>query len=90
MFNTIKIYFEKRIENELLDVLQKTAWRLVRSAEDRFEAGDGKDKRKWCETRMAVHFPEISGEVLEDTIRAAYFNLTIENGTHNKRTKKDA
>lgn len=81
MFNFLK-EFQK---NQLIDHIQKVAWRLVRSAEDNFVSGEGKDKREWCVLRMAIIFPKEKTEHLEDAIRAAYVNFKIETGDYQRR-----
>ena len=66
-------------ENNHIDAVQKIAWRLVRSAEDRFYWA-GIDKLKWCITRMETMYPKEHAEYLEDAIRAAFVNFRIETG----------
>ena len=73
MFREIK-------SNNESDVIQKAAWRLVRSAEDRFVAADGSAKRAWCVDRMMALFPKKDRDNLEDYIRAAFINFSIETG----------
>lgn len=72
-------------QNHFVDLLQKHAWRLVRSAEDRFPAGNGADKMNWCVGRLAAMFVNESKENLEDFVRAAYINFKIETGDYNLR-----
>lgn len=73
------------LKNQKADLIQKAAWMLVRSAEDRFEAGKGQDKREWCVLRAAVLFPDELQDRLEDAVRAAYINFRIETGEYNRR-----
>lgn len=64
--------------NQTEDILQKTAWRLVRSAQDRFKAGSGEDKRDWCVARLSAQFPKEDPSRLEDYVRAAFVNFKVE------------
>lgn len=68
-------FFFRNQEDELI---QKYAWRLVRSAEDRIGAGRGDEKRGWCVDRIRVEFPKLINESAEDFIRAAFMNFKIE------------
>lgn len=68
-------HFEK---NQREDLMQKTAWKLVRSAEDRFGGGKGAEKLSWCVDRMQDSFPKQSRTNLEDHVRAACFNFRLE------------
>jgi hypothetical protein len=60
------------------DILQKTAWRLVRSAQDRFREGSGQEKREWCVMQLSTQFPKDNINRLEDYVRAAYVNFKVE------------
>ena len=69
--------------NELVDVLQKSAWRLVRSAEDRFGTFKGSEKREWGMARLKELFPHVKlDREAEDYIRSAYINFKIESGAY--------
>lgn len=68
----------KRIDQ---DDVQKTAWRLVRSASDRMTGeGRGAEKFLWCMDRLKKVYPAL-GEDAEDYVRSAYVNFKIERGT---------
>lgn len=68
-----------KAENEKCDLIQKAAWRFVRSADDRFGDGSkGALKLEWCITRLHGVFPEEAKEHLEDFVRAAYINYRVE------------
>ena len=85
----MKDFFLKKVEdkpdyyalNEMTELLQKAAWRLVRAAEDKFgEKTDGAEKMKWCTGRMEMLHP-VSGRdaaYYEDFVRAAFLNMKIE------------
>ena len=60
------------------ELMQRTAWRTVRSAEDRFGAGRGREKLEWCIKRLSDIFPKSNREDIEDHARAAYVNFSIE------------
>ena len=65
-------------ENQKTDLIQKTAWRLVRSAEDRIVGqGRGPERLIWCVERMREEFPKAKNG--EDYIRAAFVNYPNEN-----------
>ena len=72
-------------QSHKIDVIQKIAWQLVRSAEDRFEAGTSADKREWCVARLSAQFPKENPERLEDFVRAAFVNFRIETGDYQRR-----
>lgn len=72
-----------RKEND--DHIQSSAWRLVRSAEDRMSDNDGSEKMAWAVTRLQDKFKNLSTQDAEDFIRSAYINLTIETGTYQRR-----
>ena len=65
-------------ENQKEEFLQKQAWRLVRSAEDRFGAGKGAEKRTWCVDKLIMTNPKETRDFLEDHIRSAYMVFKIE------------
>ena len=60
------------------DLIQKTAWRLVRSAEDKIGAGRGAEKFAWCVDRMYGIFSKEKRTDLDDHVRAAYMNFRLE------------
>ena len=63
------------------DEVQKTAWRLVRSAFDRMAGeGRGPEKLLWCVDAIKKVYPAL-GPDAEDYIRSAYVNFKIERGT---------
>lgn len=68
------------IENQKIDLIQKAAWRLVRSAQDQMGEGKGQKKLTWCVDRMQLEFPKHSRADLEDYVRAAFINFSIERG----------
>ena len=57
--------------------MQRCAWRLVRSAEDRIGSGRGPEKLIWAVEAMKKEFPKL-GEKAEDYVRAAFMNFKIE------------
>ena len=61
----------------LEELLQRAAWRLVRSAEDRIGAGRGSEKLMWATRQLLEEFPA-AGRAAEDYIRAAYVQLKTE------------
>ena len=63
--------------NQREELIQRSAWRLVRSAEDRMGSGRGNEKLLWCVEKLKVEFPKL-GERAEDYIRAAFVNFKIE------------
>jgi hypothetical protein len=67
------------------EVMQKTSWRLVRAAEDRFGAEKGSEKRAWAVDRMQEEFPKVKRTVLEDHVRAAYMNFRVEHSVFERR-----
>lgn len=58
--------------------IQKSAWRLVRSAEDRLGSGRGPEKLSWCVERLARQFRKTDRERVEDHVRAAFVNFKVE------------
>ncbi len=63
------------------DEVQKTAWRLVRSAFDRMAGeGRGPEKLLWCVDTIKKVYPAL-GPDAEDYVRSAYVNFKIERGT---------
>lgn len=65
-------------QNQKTDLIQKTAWRLVRSAHDIFGTGKGNEKRQWCIRRFKELHPDILEPDAEDFIRSAFMNFLIE------------
>lgn len=64
--------------NSLEELIQKSAWRLVRSAEDRMTGPKrGTERLIWCVNKLRVEFPNIPSD-LEDYIRSAYMNFKLE------------
>ena len=59
------------------ELIQRAAWRLVRSAHDRMGTGRGAEKLMWCVSRLTKEFQKTNGEA-EDYIRAAYVNFKTE------------
>ena len=72
-------------ENDRVDLIQKTAWRLVRSAEDRMGIGKGHEKLLWCLNRLSDIFKDDSRDILEDYIRSAFINMKIEMSALNEQ-----
>lgn len=75
--------FFKRCEidrNDLEELIQKCAWRLVRSASDRFGDGKGQKKLDWAIAQLQKEFERIDLKA-EDYIRAAYIHYKIERGS---------
>ena len=64
--------------------LQKCAWRLVRSAEDRLGSGRGHEKLLWAVEALKREFPKL-GERAEDYVRAAYWHFKIESSQLERR-----
>ena len=66
-------------ENDRADLIQKTAWRLVRSAEDRFGGnGTGQQKLDWATDRLQAMFKGDVRDQLQDYVRAAFVNFRAE------------
>lgn len=63
-------------QNNHEELFQRIAWKLVRSARDRYKDGQGDTKRQWAIDRMQSQCPGIVNA--EDYIRAAYENYRIE------------
>lgn len=66
--------------NQTEELVQRVAWKLVRSAIDRFGDNKGDKKRDWCVSQIHKEFPDMNLEKAEDCVRAAYFNFKIERG----------
>lgn len=69
----MKFFFENQRE----ELTQRCAWRLVRSAEDRFGSGRGTEKLLWAIEALREEFQGL-GDDAEDYIRAAYVNFKAE------------
>jgi hypothetical protein len=65
--------FEK---NQMEELVQRCAWRLVRSAEDRIGSGRGQEKLMWAVESLRKKFPKLTDA--EDYIRAAFINFKAE------------
>lgn len=66
------------LKNIETDLIQKTAWRLVRSAEDRMGMGKGHEKLLWCIDRISELHKGTHRTILEDYVRSAFINMKIE------------
>ena len=68
--------------NHREEMIQKCAWRLVRSAEDRIGAGRGPEKLIWAMDRLKLEFPDLAASTTqsraEDYIRAAFTQFKTE------------
>lgn len=69
-------YQEKNNREELI---QRVAWRLVRSAADKMGDQKGVEKRVWAIEQIKKEFDGL-GDEAEHYIRAAYRNYKIESG----------
>lgn len=70
-------YFDANHREELI---QRSAWRLVRAASDLHGDNKGEKKMQWCIARIQRDFPEL-GDKAEEYIRAAYSNFKLERST---------
>ena len=70
--------FQDFFKNQTIDLIQKSAWRLVRSAEDRFGAGKGDQKLSWATDRLQSMFKKEERDFIQDYVRAAYINFRAE------------
>lgn len=60
------------------ELIQRVAWRLVRSAEDKLTGPKrGQERLAWCMWRLEQDFPEI-GSRSEEYARAAYIHFKTE------------
>ena len=64
-------------DNDKEEMVQRVAWRLVRSAEDRMGSGRGAEKLIWATQKLQEEFPGI-GLRSEDYVRAAFVNFKTE------------
>lgn len=60
------------------ETVQKSAWRIVRSAEDRMGAGRGSEKLIWCVQRLSSEFKILNVDRIEDHVRAAHIQFKME------------
>lgn len=67
-------------KNQIEELMQKTAWKLVRSAADRFGDGKGEKKLQWGISKMQSEYPGLGEGAAEDHVRAAYTNYKVERG----------
>lgn len=74
--------------NQREEYIQRCAWRLVRSSEDRIKSiagsGRGSERLIWAVTRLQEEFPELKDRA-EDYIRAAFFHFKIEMSSLERR-----
>lgn len=64
--------------NQIEELIQKCAWRLVRSAEDRITGVKcGTERLIWCINKLKGEFPEMKPDA-EDFIRSAFVNFKLE------------
>lgn len=63
--------------NAMEELLQRAAWRLVRSAEDRLGARRGTEKLLWATRQLLEEYPE-AGAAAEDYVRAAFVQFKTE------------
>ena len=73
MGNPIKSF----LKNQQEELIQRCAWRLVRSAQDKLGDEKGAEKRVWAVEQLKKEFPTL-GESAEHYIRAAYINFKTE------------
>lgn len=71
--------------NQKEELIQRSAWRLVRSVEDRIGVGRGPEKLMWAVARLREEFPKI-GPRAEDYVRAAFVNFKLESSALERRT----
>lgn len=81
----IQIVSDNFDRNQFEELVQRVAWRLVRSAADRFGEDKGDKKRDWSVSQLRREFPktfldEAGAEKAENYIRAAYANYKTERG----------
>ncbi len=75
----LKLIFEtqKFEQNNYEELIQRCAWRLVRSAQDKLGDEKGAEKRVWAIEQLKKEFSAL-GESAEHYIRAAYINYKTE------------
>ena len=83
----IEIISKNFERNQLEELIQRAAWRLVRSADDRFGENKGQKKLDWSVSQLKIEFftegiflNQNGTEKAEDYIRAAYINYRTEKG----------
>ncbi len=65
--------------NQQEEFMQRVAWRLVRSAEDRIPGNNrGAERLSWCVDRLIDFFPKEKKNNLEDYVRAAFVQFKSE------------
>jgi hypothetical protein len=64
-------------KNSNEELIQRCAWRLVRSAQDKMGDEKGAEKRVWAIEQLKKEFPDLN-EKAEHYIRAAYMNFKTE------------
>lgn len=73
---TDKTFKDKNAREELL---QRAAWRLVRSAADRMKGPHrGSERLIWCVDRLRSEFQDLGAETAQDYVRAAYSHFETE------------
>lgn len=75
----VKLIFEtqRAEQNNYEELIQRCAWRLIRSAQDKLGDEKGAEKRVWTIGQLKKEFPSL-GESAEHYIRAAYINFKTE------------
>lgn len=75
----IKLIYEslQAERNHHEELIQRCAWRLVRSAQDKMGDEKGAEKRVWAIEQLKKEFPNL-GESSEYYVRAAYINFKTE------------
>lgn len=86
-------FFKKRRDFRDLDrrieCAQKTAWMLVRAAEDKFSNVPGDQKLVWASEILLIQIPELETiSRAENFVRAAFVNFRIETGDFQRRLEK--
>lgn len=75
----IKLIYEspQAERNHHEELIQRCAWRLVRSAQDKLGDEKGAEKRVWAVEQLKKEFPALV-ESAEHYVRAAYINYKTE------------
>lgn len=73
----IEVFCSAFEANQKEEMIQRAAWRIVRSSEDRLGSGRGQEKLLFAISKLQEEFPDIKGRA-EDYIRAAYINFKTE------------
>lgn len=76
----IQIFSEAFERNQTEELIQRAAWRLVRSASDRNGENKGDKKRDWSISQLTKEFDGLTESKAEDYVRAAYINYKTERG----------